>query len=102
MVPAKSSSKMKKPKNDINFYRDLWLKKYHNTNCEEVIRLHPEEATSGEWFKLYPCTEEQYEQWKKEAIKEIAKDTGLPSRIIKREWWILYLDTAPYVKPKME
>jgi len=37
-----------------------WLR-YHNTNVDEVLKKHTkDELLSPDWFKLYPCTQEQY------------------------------------------
>jgi len=75
-----------------------WLK-YHNTTVVEVISKHPKEVLeSSDWFKLYPCTQEQCDEWVVWAKKHIKEITKYPKRIIERGWGLVYLDCAPYVK----
>ena len=77
-----------------------WLK-YHNTTVEEVIKKHPKEVLeSAEWFKLYPVTQEQEDEWVNWAKKHIKKVTKLSNAIIERSWGLVYLDCSPYVDNK--
>lgn len=76
---------------------DLWLK-YHNTNVKEVISKHTkEELSSPEWFKLYPCSQEQYDNWKKE-VKLYLKKCGISKFLIEKGWWDIELNCSPYIK----
>ena len=77
---------------------DWWLSKYHNTNSAEVVEKYPEECKSADWFKLYPVTQEQSDEWVRWAKDYIHKVTKLKKSIIEREWGMIFLDTSPYVK----
>ena len=90
---------MRNPKHDADFYREWWLKKYHNITVEEVVEKYPEEIKSPDWFKLFPCTEKQYDEWKEWAIKEAAKDNGISLKWAKKHFWSIELNCAPYVEP---
>ena len=75
-----------------------WLK-YHGTTVEEVIAKHPKEVLeSTEWFKLYPVTQEQCNEWEKWAKDFIKKETKYPNKVIERGWGMVFLDVAPYIK----
>lgn len=77
-----------------------WLK-YHNTTVEEVIKKHPKEVLdSPEWFKLYPCTQEQCDEWEKWAKEYTRKITKVSKQYLNKFWWSINLDCSPYVKPK--
>lgn len=74
-----------------------WLK-YHNTTVEEVIKTHPKEVLENpDWFKLYPCTQQQHDEWTTWAKAYIKKVTHCSKSIIERSWGLTYLDCAPYV-----
>lgn len=74
-----------------------WLK-YHNTNVEEVVEKYPEEIKSPEWFKLFPCTQEQCDKWENWAKDLLKKKDKLRNWEIDRMWGFIYLDCSPYVK----
>jgi len=77
---------------------NLWLTKYHNTTVKEVIAKHPKEVLeSPDWFKLYPCTKEQEDEWVKEAKSLLKKKYKMPKWLIEKGWWSVYLDCSPYV-----
>ena len=78
---------------------NLWLFKYHNTTVKEVVDKHPKEVLeSPDWFKLYPCTKEQYEEWKNEVKDLLRKKYKMSKRFIERGWWSIELDCSPYIK----
>lgn len=79
---------------------DWWLFKYHYTNSKEVAKKYPEEVKSPNWFKMFPVTQEQHDEWKSWAMSHIKKVTKLPKAFIKSTWWSVELDCAPYVKEK--
>jgi hypothetical protein len=91
---------MRVPQNDANFYREWWLKKFHNTTIKEVGEKHPEECKSGKWFALYPCTDEQYAEWKEWAVKQAAKDNGISIKHAQLGFWSIDLDCGPTVLTK--
>lgn len=74
-----------------------WLK-YHNTNVDEVVEKYPEEIKSSDWFKLFPCTQEQCDEWEKWAKDLLKKKDKLRNWEIDRMWGMIYLDCAPYVE----
>ena len=75
-----------------------WLR-YHNTNVDEVLKKHTkDELLYPDWFKLYPCTQEQYNEWETWAKEHTRKVTKLSNRMINKVWWSVVLDCAPYVK----
>jgi hypothetical protein len=74
-----------------------WLK-YHNTNVKEVVEKYPEEIKSPEWFKLFPCTQEQCDEWENWAKDLLKKKDKLKNWEIDRMWGFIYLDCSPYVK----
>lgn len=79
--------------------RDLWLKKYFNTDSKGVIEaIGIEAASSSNWFKLYQVTQEQYDEWRKDAknlIKEVSK---ISKRLIDRGFWYIELQCGPMIK----
>jgi hypothetical protein len=78
-----------------------WLKKYHNTTVEEVAKNYPPEVIqSPKWFKLFPVTQQEHDEWEKWALDYIRGVTRLSKRAIAKGWPLVYLDTAPYVKPE--
>lgn len=77
---------------------NLWLSKYHNTTVEEIIAKHPKEVLeSPDWWKLYPCTQEQEDEWIKEAKELLNKKYKISKKILDISWWSVYLDCSPYV-----
>ena len=75
-----------------------WLR-YHNTNVDEVLKKHTrDKLLSPDWLKLYPCTQEQYNEWETWAKEHTRKVTKLSNRMINKAWWSVVLDCAPYVK----
>lgn len=86
--------KIKKKDLTYTFFRDMWLKKYHNTTSAEVAKKHPDLANTPDWFLLYPCTQEQADEWEAEAKEIMKKHFGTRGE---REWVWAWLDVAPYV-----
>lgn len=88
---------MKKVDDDV--LMDWWLNKYHNTSIKEVVATHPVEVLmSSDWFKLYPVTQEQYDEWVKWAKGYIKKETKLSTKMVDRNFWSVELNCSPYVK----
>ncbi len=78
---------------------NLWLTKFHNTNVKEVIEKHPKEVLMDpSWFKLYPVTQEQYDEWEKESKEYILKNYQVHKETLKRAFWQISLDCGPYVE----
>jgi len=77
---------------------NLWLQKYHNTTAEEIASTYPEEITkSSDWFKLFPCTQEQSDEWKKEAKQLLNKKYKISKKMIESGWWSIELNCTPYI-----
>lgn len=76
-----------------------WLK-YHNTTVEEVVKKHPKLSKTGQWFKKYPVTKAQHDEWVKWAKKYIQKETGNSMQMVNRGWCWVHLDCAPNIKDK--
>jgi len=75
-----------------------WLK-YYNTTVEEVVKTHPKEIlASSDWFKLYPVTQYQQDEWVRWAKDLIKKRMRCSKRMVENSWWLVYLECAPNVK----
>jgi arginine/lysine/ornithine decarboxylase len=84
---------------DPEVLRDMWLSKYHNTCTKELIEKHPKEVLeSADWFKLYPCTQAQYDEWCAEVKDVLKKKYKWSKYMIDRNWWWIILQISPYVK----
>lgn len=53
---------MKKPKHTADYYREYWLKKFHNVTVKDVIEQHPGEAVHN------GCHRELIEEYVDDAI----------------------------------
>ena len=74
-----------------------WLRKFHNTTVEEVIKNHTKEVLSDpDWFKLYPVTKAQHDEWYAWAIDSLAKERKLSKKIIEHVFSLDFLDSMPY------
>lgn len=82
----------------LTYLRDMWLIRYHNITSKEVAEKYPEESKTPDWFKLFPCTEEQHDKWEKQAKALFKKVYNLTDYGLGRQWGFIYLDSAPYVK----
>lgn len=81
--------------------RDLlineWLK-YHNTNVKELVAKHPKEVLEDpSWFKLYPVTQEQHDEWMDWAKKYVKSILKLKGKQFDWNWGMIYLDSSPSV-----
>jgi hypothetical protein len=80
-----------------------WLEKYHNTNIDEVQKLHPDwtwdnpDYNSRQFYETYPCTHAQHDEWYAWAIDAFAKFQGLGKKYAERGFCLIYLNTAPMV-----
>ena len=41
----------------IDELQNYWLTKYHNTNVNDILLKHPEEAKTSKWYDLFPVTQ---------------------------------------------
>ncbi len=76
-----------------------WLQKYHNITVQEIIQKYDKETLmSPEWFKLFPCTKEQEQEWINWSKNYIKKTTKIDKYFLEKQWPYIYLDCSPYVK----
>lgn len=79
-----------------------WLEKYHNTNIDKVLKQHPEwddgKEHSREFYKTYPVTQKQHDEWREWLIKALKKETHMGRKVVERNMWPIYLNTSPSVK----
>jgi hypothetical protein len=80
-----------------NYFRDYWLGKYHNTNCEEVVKKHPRLVKTSKWFAKYPCTTQQHDEWYDWAIKTIQKHYKCSKMQARKMFCFDYLNVAPNI-----
>lgn len=88
---------MIKPKLTREDLVNWWLQKYHNTTGEEVLVKHPDSKISPDWFKLYPVTQEQHDEWYEWAINYLVKEHRLSKKYIKSRFCFDYLNCAPNI-----
>lgn len=73
-----------------------WLK-YHDLDVDKLIASQPKEVLEdSEWFKLYPVTQEEYEEWVAWAKKHILDNYRISKTMLERSWWHIILDCSPY------
>ena len=78
-----------------------WLEKYHNTNCDEVIKLHPEWNDgnhSRDFYDAYQVSQEQHDEWYNWFIGAIKKEFRVSKKYARMHSWATYLNVAPTVK----
>ena len=79
--------------------RDIWLKKYHDTTSQEIVKKYPRELTSSaKWFDLFPCTQEQNDEWTKECKELLRTKYKIPKRMLEVNWPYIYLNCCPNIK----
>lgn len=91
----------RKQKPTIDDFLNLWLEKYHNTNIEEVKKLHPEWMDGNharDFYNTYAVTEQQHDEWYEEVIALIQKHWRISKKRAKRDFALPYLNCAPNVR----
>jgi hypothetical protein len=76
---------------------ELWLYKYHGITVDQLLQLHPEEVKSADWFRLYPVTQAQSDQWVRDAKQMLRQKYKVSKWMIERGWPYVFLDCAPFV-----
>jgi hypothetical protein len=76
-----------------------WLKKYHDLTIEELVVKEPELTKTPEWYKKYAVTQSQHDEWREWAIKTLMKENRMNRKRVERNWWAVYLNTAPSINP---
>jgi len=104
---------------------DWWLKKFHNTNMNEVRLKHykwdiaeknydkvkdapndeMKEAASKalydasiEFYDTYAVTEKQYNKWREWFIRKLMKMTGMSRKYIERKASLTVMNVGPKIK----
>jgi aminoglycoside/choline kinase family phosphotransferase len=88
---------MKKEDLTEEFIINGWLKKYHGITVNEMIKLNPEISQTIDWYKKYPVTRQQYDEWYKWAIDIISKTIRMPKKYVRRNFWVNWLNVAPNI-----
>ena len=74
-----------------------WLTHYHGITIKDLVERHPDAIKTAAWFKLYPVTQQQHDEWEAWAKKRIREVTKYPKKLIEKSWWSVYLDCSPSV-----
>ena len=91
---------MKKKVLTNEYLINLWLTKYHNTTIEEVFSTpwRRSRLKGNKFFRKYPVTQEQHDEWNKEAKEIFRKHFSISKSYIDKAWGLTYLNTSPSVK----
>lgn len=89
---------MKKIKLTIENLINLWMTKIYNTTIQEEQSKNPELFTSSEWYKQYPVTQQQHDEWEIEAKTLFHKYVKEPKNSNSMFWGLTYLNSSPYIK----
>lgn len=74
-----------------------WLK-YHNTTIKEVTSTYPDDVKNKTWFKYYPVTKEQYEEWVSWLRNQlIFNNKNTPINVIKNEMKYILFKFGPNI-----
>lgn len=82
---------------------NLWLEKYHNITFQQVKDTHPEwvehpEEHTRDFYNKYAVTQEQHDEWVKEAKELLRKKYKMSKRMVDKGWWSVYLNCSPSVE----
>lgn len=75
-----------------------WLKKYHDITIEELIKKEPELCKSDKWYKKYPVTQAQHDEWYNWSVSELGRNLRMPKIRIKKIFQFEYLNVSPSIK----
>lgn len=87
---------------NIDSLVNLWLEKYHNTNIDKVLDENPlwrddPNKYSRVFYEKYKVTQEQHDEWEKEAKELTIKQTKYSKKYLNRVWWSIYLNCSPTI-----
>lgn len=85
-------------RNDI---LNWWLSKYHNTTVDEIVKNYDSEfISSTEWFKQFPVTQSQYNEWLEWLTTSLSKELRMSLKKTKKMISLSFieLDCGPFVK----
>ena len=80
-----------------DYLLNSWLQKYHNITVDELREKEPELIKTPKWYKKYAVTQEQYDEWYKWAINEIAKSNSWSIKTAERQSVFAFLNLAPSI-----
>ena len=89
---------MKKTKLTLEILINHWMTKIYNTTIQEEQSKNPELFASSEWFKQYPVTQQQHDEWEIEAKALFHKYVKEPKNCNSMFWGLTYLNSSPYIK----
>lgn len=87
-----------KPKTTLDEFTNWWLNKYHNTSLDELLKTQTDLMYTLAWYKKYPVTPEQHDEWYDWAIATVCKEYRMSAKMAKRQFVFAYLNCAPCVK----
>lgn len=74
-----------------------WLK-YHNTTIKDVASTYPDDVKNKTWFKYYPVTKEQYDEWESWLRTQLIFDNiDIPINVIKNEIKFIIFSFGPNI-----
>ena len=84
-----------------------WLRKYHDTDMDKVIKAHPEweaepEKHTRDFYNTYRVTQEQHDEWHAWFIKAFMKEFRVGKKMAERHSGFAYLNVAPSVKQEIK
>ena len=87
---------------DVEELLDLWLVKCHNITMEKVKEDNPEwmknpSAHTRDFYEKYKVTQEQLDEWEKEAKLLLRKKYKMSKWMVDKGWWSVYLNCSPSV-----
>lgn len=91
----------RRSKTTANELINMWLKPIHGVTIEEVIKEYPEwkypEGDSREFYKKYPVTQEQHDEWYANVIQIIMREYGWNKKNAERQFAMPYLNISPMI-----
>ena len=76
---------------------NLWMVKYHGITIEKAYEQN-KWTNSFEFYSRYTCTQQQHDEWEKEARYICRKHFNWNNHMEARQWVFIYLNTSPQVK----
>lgn len=89
---------MKKQKLTEAVIIEYWLKKYHDTTIKGVVEKYPKLYKTPKWYKKYPLTQQQHDEWYDWVIKTLMKEYKYSKTRTMKSFALSYLNCAPSIK----
>ena len=74
-----------------------WLERYHGIDIDELCKKEPELVKTPDWWKKYPVTSKQHDEWYQWCIDKICEAHRCSRKHAKRNFAFDYLNIAPSV-----